>query len=150
MDSLICKTPSKPPSGKTAESNPVHHCTPSFDHPLSPNELVLKTNSLVLIGVLSVRTDCNPDEEDGNMRKRADIFDCRQQPAREDVDDNWDGEDGPGEEGAVPALVDVSGVIEDDQALDHGAEEEGGLGAGCDTGEDLHTAGISMFNDGAF
>jgi hypothetical protein len=83
------------------------------------------------------RQNHDPRDEEGDVRERADDLDRRQQSPREDVDEDGDCEDRPGEEGSVPAFVDVGVIIEDDEALDDGAEEEGWLGTGCNPGKDL-------------
>ena len=63
--------------------------------------------------------DDDPDEEEDQVCENSEEFQAGKNAAGEDVDDDWDGEECPCEESAVPSLVDVSWIVQDNQSLDH-------------------------------
>jgi hypothetical protein len=61
------------------------------------------------------------------MGDAAKDFERWQDSSCEDIDKDWNGEQGPGEESPVPSLEDIVVIIQDYQSLDQGAEQERGL-----------------------
>lgn len=67
-------------------------------------------------------------------------FDEGQFTCEDGVEEYGEGGNGDGDEGAVPGLWVVGWVVEDDEALDLRAGDEGGGGARCLPTEDAHPA----------
>jgi hypothetical protein len=44
-----------PPRGKTADRRPIFHWTPTFDQPLTPERVWVKTNDAVLRGAITTK-----------------------------------------------------------------------------------------------
>ena len=78
-------------------------------------------------------SQCNhPCDEEDQMCDTSDDFDRSEKLASKYVDSDRYGEDSPGQEGSVPSMEYVSGIVENHQALNAGAEEKGRLRTGCD------------------
>ena len=72
----------------------------------------------------------NPQrDQDGEETKQVEdedhALDHGEPLCQEGVEDDAEGDDGNDEQGAVPVFEDIIGVVEDDQALDHGSHQEG-------------------------
>lgn len=62
------------------------------------------------------------------MDNQHDALDQGQSRGQGCVEDDGEADDGDGQQGAVPGLVFVQLVVQDDQALDDGADNEGDAG----------------------
>ena len=62
------------------------------------------------------------------MHDHREAFGERELPRESGVEEDGEDDGGDGEKGAVPALVNVCLVVEDNEALDDGADEEADAG----------------------